>query len=89
MKNNGVFYNADILLASTDYLQTVNLKKWKDFMLQSVSKYEIENKWIPTYEKEDKPAKLINQLRWLQEIGFSAVDVIWKYYNFGVYGGIK
>lgn len=40
-------------------------------------------------EEEDRPAKLIEQLNWLAEIGFTDVDVIWKYYNFAVYGGLK
>jgi tRNA (cmo5U34)-methyltransferase len=31
----------------------------------------------------------MNQLVWLQDMGFSEVDVIWKYYNFSVYGGRK
>ena len=37
----------------------------------------------------EDPAPLMAQLRWLAEIGFSNVDVIWKYYNFAVYGGAK
>jgi hypothetical protein len=34
-------------------------------------------------------AKLIDQLKWLAEIGFDDVDVLWKQYNFAVYGGAK
>jgi hypothetical protein len=26
---------------------------------------------------------------WMSEIGFADADVIWKYYNFAVYGGVK
>ena len=50
---------------------------------------EILDKWIPAYETEDRPAKLIDQLKWLEAIGFHSVDVVWKYYNFCVYGGMK
>jgi tRNA (cmo5U34)-methyltransferase len=31
----------------------------------------------------------MDHLKWLKKVGFKDVDVIWKYYNFGVYGGIK
>ena len=58
-------------------------------MKKYVSEEEIENKWMPQYQEEDRPAKLIDQLNWLVELGFSDVDVIWKYYNFAVYGGRK
>jgi len=44
---------------------------------------------IPRYLKEDSPAVLVDHLRWLEEVGFSAVDVLWKHYNFAVYGGRK
>ncbi len=89
LNKGGVFFNADVVLGSTDFLQMKNMKRWKEFMHKSVSIDEIKNKWIPTYEEEDRPAKLTDQLKWLEEIGFISVDVIWKYYNFAVYGGIK
>ena len=89
LKGGGVFYNADVVLGSNETLQNLYMKKWKDFMLKKVSASEVESKWIPKYEDEDKPTELIEQLRWLEEIGFKAIDVIWKYYNFAVYGGVK
>ena len=89
LTSSGQFINADVVLASTDYYQDLNMNRWIDYMKKSVSMEEITNKWIPNYKKEDRPAKLIDQLKWLEEIGFSSVDIIWKYYNFSVYGGIK
>jgi tRNA (cmo5U34)-methyltransferase len=85
----GVFYNADAVLASNDSLQKMALEKWKAFMLKSVSADEIEGKWLVKYREEDRPARLTGQLGWLKEIGFEDVDVIWKTYNFAVYGGTK
>jgi tRNA (cmo5U34)-methyltransferase len=85
----GIFYNADNVIASNDYLQEIYMDKWKQFMLKKISEEEIENNWIPRYYDEDRPAKLLDQLIWLKEIGFTDVDVIWKYYNFAVYGGRK
>ena len=62
---------------------------WRQFMQRSVSRQEIEEKWIPKYKDEDRPAKLIDQIYWLKDIGFKDVDVVWKFYNFAVYGGFK
>jgi tRNA (cmo5U34)-methyltransferase len=85
----GVFYNADVVLASTDHLQALSMRQWQKFMLCSVSEVEIDEQWIPKYQTEDHPAKLTDQLSWMTEIGFAGVDVLWKYYNFAVYGGVR
>jgi tRNA (cmo5U34)-methyltransferase len=89
LASGGVFYNADVVLGSSDFLQDVYMKQWRKFMSGNVPQEEIEHKWIPKYQAEDRPAKLIDQLEWLAEIGFADVDVLWKYYNFAVYGGIR
>jgi tRNA (cmo5U34)-methyltransferase len=89
LRSCGVFYNADIVLGSNDFLQAAYMRQWRAFMRRNVSQEEIEMKWIPKYEAEDRPAKLMDQLAWLTEIGFADVDVIWKHYNFAVYGGRK
>jgi tRNA (cmo5U34)-methyltransferase len=85
----GVFYNADVVLASSPHLQETYMRQWKDFMGKNVSEQEIEEKWIPKYRDEDRPAKLMDQLAWLAKTGFVNIDVVWKYYNFAVYGGVK
>lgn len=87
--DSGQFINADVVLASTDYHQVININRWIEYMNKSVPMDEILNNWIPKYKSEDRPAKLVDQLKWLEDIGFKSVDVIWKYYNFSVYGGIK
>jgi tRNA (cmo5U34)-methyltransferase len=89
LSNGGVFYNADVVLGSNEHLQRVYIEKWKEFMSKSVTLDEIENKWLKKYKEEDSPSELINQIKWLEEIGFKHVDIIWKYYNYGVYGGQK
>lgn len=89
LSKRGVFYNADVVLGSNDYLEEIYMSKWKEFMSQNVSLEEIGNKWIPKYYEEDRPAKLIEHLKWLEDIGFIDVDVIWKYYKGAVYGGSK
>ena len=71
LASGGVFYNADIVLGSNDFLQDVYMEKWRNFMSRSVSKDKIEGKWIPKYQAEDRPAKLMDQLGWMAEIGFT------------------
>jgi tRNA (cmo5U34)-methyltransferase len=87
LRSGGVFFNADVVLGSSDSLQSRYLKQWRAFMRRNLPDEEIDSIWIPKYEAEDRPAKLMDQLAWLAEIGFTDVDVVWKYYNFAVYGG--
>lgn len=89
LTDQGVFYNADVVLGSNNYLQKLYMTKWKEFMSKKVSWDEIENKWIKKYTDEDRPTGLIKQIKWLEEIGFKSIDVVWKYYNYAVYGGYK
>jgi tRNA (cmo5U34)-methyltransferase len=89
LRLGGVFYNADNVLGPTEYLQDLYLEKWKIFMNQNLSLEEIENKWIPLHHKEDRPAKMMDHVEWLKDTNFKDVEVVWKYYNYGVYGGVK
>jgi tRNA (cmo5U34)-methyltransferase len=83
----GSFVTADVVLSSDPDLQGMYLKKWRDYMLKAVSASDVDDIWFPSYEREDRPAVLADQLGWLADTGFQAVDVIWKWYNFAVYGG--
>ncbi len=85
----GVFFNADVVLGSNDYLQELYINKWKEFMNKNVDMQEIEEKWVPAAEAEDHPSKLVDQLNWLNDTGFKDIDIIWKYYGGAVYGGYK
>jgi tRNA (cmo5U34)-methyltransferase len=89
LRPGGIFYNADVVLGTSDFLQRMYMQQWRAFMCRGISREEVEGKWIPNYEAEDHPANLIEQLAWLTEAGFTDVDVLWKYYNFAVYGGRK
>jgi tRNA (cmo5U34)-methyltransferase len=89
INDGGIFINIDVVLGSDDFLQKLNMEKWKDFMGKNVSAEEIENKWLKNYYTEDRPAKLITHLEMLKECGFPCVDVIYKYFNYAVYTGRK
>ena len=89
LEDGGVFYNADIILGSNDALHKLYVLKWKEFMSRTLPSEEIENTWMTKHHREDHPEILLDQLDWLEDIGFKEVDVVWKYYNFAVYGGTK
>ena len=85
----GSFYNADIVLGSDDSIQEIYMMRWKEHMYRSFSAEEVDVVNVPRYLREDNPPKLMDHLRWLEEAGFGAVDVIWEHYNFAVCGGEK
>jgi tRNA (cmo5U34)-methyltransferase len=89
LHKGGVFFNADVILGANQKIQNEYMNKWVHFMKKNIPDNEIENNWLKRYENEDHPSKLSDQLNWLSGIGFRDVDVIWKYYNFAVYGGVK
>jgi tRNA (cmo5U34)-methyltransferase len=89
LKPGGVFLNGDVVLGSSAFLQERYMEEWRRFMRLHVSDEEIDGNWLPKYRDEDKPAKLMDQLVWLRDKGYVDVDVVWKYYNFAVYGGSK
>lgn len=89
LNEGGVFYNSDVVLGSSDYLIQMNMGKWKEFMIKNEGLEKVENKWLPNYYAEDSPCSLMKHLKMLEENRFKEVDVIWKYYNFSVYGGKK
>jgi tRNA (cmo5U34)-methyltransferase len=89
LKPGGLFFNADVVLSKREWVQSVNMSHWVDYMKRSVPENEIHDKWLPVYFSEDHPAVLTDQLEWMKKSGFKDVDVLWKYFNFAVYGGVK
>lgn len=88
LKKGGIFINADIVLGSTDFWQSVNLEKWKNTLLKHLTEKEVEQNH-KRYLLEDRPAVLLEEIENIKKAGYKHVDVFWKYYNFAVYGGIK
>lgn len=89
LEPGGVFYNADIILGSNSTLHDLYISKWKEFMAKNLPGEEIEDTWMAKHHKEDRPEVLLDQISWLKDIGFKEIDIVWKYYNFAVYGGTK
>jgi len=89
LKKGGVFYNTDNILGSSPHLNQLYMDKWIEFLLKSHTHEEIDSVWIPKHREEDFPAPLMDHIHLLEEVGFKEVDVVWKSYMFGVYGGKK
>jgi tRNA (cmo5U34)-methyltransferase len=89
LKKGGVFYNVDNILGSSPHLNQVYMDKWVEFMLEYHSQEEIDTVWLPKHREEDFPSPLRSHIQWLEDAGFKEVDVVWKSYMFGVYGGKK
>jgi len=88
LPKGGVFYIADFVLPPTPYLAGVFVEEWKNFMRKNLSSAQIAAT-LARHKREDRPAQLLFELDILREAGFKNVDVIWKHYNFAVYGGEK
>ncbi|MFA5394346.1 MAG: methyltransferase domain-containing protein [Candidatus Ratteibacteria bacterium] len=88
ISQEGVFYIYDVVLASNGALHDVCLEEWKRYMGERLSPEDIEET-VRKYRREDRPFALMDELKWLEEAGFKDVDVICKFYNGAVYGGIK
>jgi tRNA (cmo5U34)-methyltransferase len=89
LKVGGVLLNSDVVLGSNEKLNQIYREKWIDFMLTNLPEEEVREKWLPKQIEEDFPVPLINHLKWLKEIGFKSIDVIWKYYGLVVYCGSR
>jgi tRNA (cmo5U34)-methyltransferase len=85
---DGVFLNADIILADDEKTQEMYLEKWGEFVLSNLPKEDMKAN-LERYYREDRPNKLNMELDWLKKAGFSSADTHFKYYNFAVYGAVK
>jgi tRNA (cmo5U34)-methyltransferase len=89
LKEGGVFYNADNITGTSSHLNQIYIDKWVDFILETHTQEEVEKIWLPKHREEDSPSPLRSHIQWMEEAGFRDVDVMWKHYYFGVYGGKK
>lgn len=89
LKREGVFINIDVVKTTNSFLQDMFMEKWIDFMLENVSKNEVEDRWLKSHFEEDRPVTMMSELDALSSNGFKDIDIIYKYYNYAVYIGRK
>jgi tRNA (cmo5U34)-methyltransferase len=88
LKENGAFYNGDVVLSSTEFGINKNNEVYKELISKKLSKEKV-NELIKNANNVDYPVQLVDQLKWFEEIGFRNVDITWKLYGVAVYGGFK
>ena len=85
----GNFFNLDVAIGSNEKLEEIYVSRWIDFMKNNFSLEQINNELLPKYYHKEIPTQLLRQINWLSELGFTDVEIIWKYYHFVMYCGSK
>lgn len=88
LNDDGVFINADQVLAPNPENERVYHAKWMEY-IESGPLTESDKKTIFKRMELDKPATLEDNLKWLKDSRFKDVDVYYKYYTFTVIYGKK
>ncbi len=88
LNDDGVFINADQVLAPNPENERVYHAKWMEY-IESGPLTESDKKTIFKRMELDKPATLEDNLKWLKDSRFRDVDVYYKYYTFTVMYGKK
>ncbi|MBE6486353.1 MAG: class I SAM-dependent methyltransferase [Methanosphaera stadtmanae] len=89
LEKDGVFYNADVIKANSNYNEELNNK----VAIQEMKENGVTDEEIAEHkgkrDANDIPTTLIKHIKMLENVGFKEIDVIWKHYSNAVYGGSK
>jgi len=89
LEKDGVFYNADVIKANSNYNEELNNK----IAIQEMKENGVTDEEIAEHkgkrDANDIPTTLIKHIKMLENVGFKEIDVIWKHYSNAVYGGSK
>ncbi len=89
LNTDGVFYNADVIKANSEYNQQLNERISNQYMIDQGVSTDIMDNHKQKQEDNDVPITLVEHLKLLEDVGFKNIDVIWKHYSNAVYGGTK
>lgn len=87
LKQDGVFYNADVIEANSKYNAKLNERIADKYMAENQVTTEDMKDHKNKREHNDHPITITDHLRLLEDVGFKEIDIIWKYYSNAVYGG--
>ena len=89
LEDGGVFYNADVIKANSNYNEELNNR----IAINEMKEKGVTDEEIAEHkgkrDANDIPTTLVNHIRMLENVGFKEIDVIWKHYSNAVYGGTK
>lgn len=89
LKPGGVFIAGGVNVSKHKYFQKIYMKKWIEHMRKSYSDDFIKKEVLVKAKKHGGLSVLLDELQWLENIGFHHIEVFWKYYNSSVYGAAK
>jgi tRNA (cmo5U34)-methyltransferase len=78
LKPGGMFVNADQADGETPYFRKRYLEYWNDFLKSGPMTEAQHAEILKRRDTLDRNEKLSDQLAWLREAGFSAVDVVYR-----------
>ncbi|MFC1406069.1 MULTISPECIES: trans-aconitate 2-methyltransferase [Streptacidiphilus] len=83
----GSFWQGEYVLSSSPEDSELNEDAWADWLRTKDFSEEEVLQLRERVGHNDRPAPLVDQLRWLDELGFTRVDCTWRYIKFAVFGG--
>ncbi|TXT59981.1 MAG: putative 8-demethylnovobiocic acid C(8)-methyltransferase [Promethearchaeota archaeon] len=89
LKSNRAFICCDVVEGDSQILTHINEQGWKAFLeAKNFTEQEIK-KIFSNYHREDSPISLRKHFDCLIQVGFTKIDVLWKWYNFAMYIAVK
>jgi hypothetical protein len=85
----GIFISGEVNVSRNKHFQEVCMEKWIEHMRKSYSDDFIKTEVLEKAKKHGWESILTDGIKHLEDIGFSQIDVFWKYYGFSVYVAIK
>ena len=83
----GIFVNADQVLGETPAINQRYLAYWDEFLEPYPLSHEEKKQVLYRRDTFDRNEKLPVQLAWMQECGFTSIDVVYKNRQFVVFTG--
>lgn len=98
LRPGGMFVVADLFFPSSEPGRELARRMWDEWVRANAlasglgeepykAFHALEWSWLQYPDELDKPSPLVDQLRWLGEIGFVEVDVYWLKAGHAIFGG--
>jgi len=102
LHSDGVVVIADLVECAHPLGQAVAAKAWDNVVRQRAISFDGNSRAFDFFEREhwniyrypepydiDHPSRLLDQLKWLEQAGFTDVDVYWMLAGQAIFGGRK
>ncbi|WP_018884004.1 hypothetical protein [Paenibacillus massiliensis] len=88
LNDGGIFVNADQVAGNNSQTDDFLKRHWLEHINESGLTQEAIDASVER-RKLDINAKLDDQINWMEQAGFQAVDCMYKYFDFAVFFGRK